>query len=194
MGNPPRMHRMVGGSSLAKVRLRTSLVVIAVLSTPLAYLTNSWRREEREAEARRLVLKATARKQRADEYRGRQRRHLKLLDGLRRSKLAIEEAKHSKPRVFVGDSRRGMLYLTSLEAQIDHAGALASWEGEVATLLDWAADHPSEHLRPEPPMPTLEPETIRNPAASSARDAGKGPVEPSNAGRHAVPRIVKKSD
>jgi hypothetical protein len=153
------------------------LLVVAVLAAPLAFLTNRWRRE---AEARRLAVRSEIRRQLADNHRKRQSSLLYNLERMR------EEA--SQPHIFVYSRRP--IPPAYYQAQIDHVAEMAAWCEQMAGLLDWAADHPAEPLRPEPPMPLFG-MAIDPGGVPPQTQPPSTPVDPRNSGRYAVPRVVK---
>ena len=147
-----RLLRLIGivRSSLPrpKFRLASMLVLIALMSAFLAHFTNEWRREEREARARYLHSLAEGRKRRADEYRERQRHYLDEVEPLRKRLVRAPSRRADYP-----PGRWNVPSRENIQAEIDGRLKQAAWAGQIAELLDWAADHPAEPLRPEPPKP-----------------------------------------
>jgi hypothetical protein len=178
--------RAISSLPRPRVRLGMMLILVALLAVILAFLTNEWRREEREAEARHLESVAEGRKRRANEFRRRQRDHLDRVEQLRQR--LVRTPSHG---VNYRPSRWDFPSKESIQPELDWTLAMAVWAGGIAELLDWAADHPAEPLRPEPPMPLPRNADLPRLGPTPATPPVKPPVDPGNIGRYAVPRVVK---
>jgi hypothetical protein len=160
-----------------RLRLGTSLIVIALIAAGLSWETDRRRREVQESAARRLrdlQIVAEGRKQRGEEHR------LRAIALEARAEDIRQFVEREQFRDVSSRDRRYKLYsaegLALTRRQVD-------WERLMADNARWAAEHPDRPWPDAPPYPEMVAKLApsRKPAAPPTKD-----------GPYTVPRIVKK--
>lgn len=159
------------------------MVVVAPVAVVLAAETNRRRREAREARLRMLGKIAGVRRYRASIHTREYETAFGRMNQYRSSTDAIEHPDRlSRMTPFVRSRPRKYQQVPDLLLVIEKERARAEWSRGMAEELAKAAGRPGERMPDEPPRPDL-------PGASPPpRSVTAAP------GRHAIPRVVKKSE